>query len=127
MWAFNLLLFSLALMFGFGTKSPTPTSLEELITQNRCVMFSMPSCPWCVKAEELLKGKKLKCKTINLTESQYLAFEVIKATGQRTVPNLFIDGEHVGGYENLKELSSKCTKKPSEDSRCAFFAGKKRV
>lgn len=116
-------------MFSWGQSKPNqpggPASLDELIMSNRCVMFSMPSCPWCVKAEEFLKSKKLKCMTVNLQESQYLAFEVIKATGQRTVPNIFIDGVHVGGHDRLIETFDKC-KKSSEETVCDFFASKSR-
>jgi glutaredoxin 3 len=114
-------------MFNWGSSdssSKTITSLEDLISSNRCVMFSMPSCPWCVKAEEFLKAKKLKCKTVNLHDSQYLAFEVIKATGQRTVPNIFIDGQHVGGHDQLIEQFDKCKKSSSNEIVCDFFAGK---
>ncbi len=112
-------------MFG-SSASTQPLSLDSLISDNRCVMFSMPSCPWCVKADELLKKKKLKCKTVDLGTSQYLAFEVIKATGQRTVPNIFIDGTHVGGYESLVDYAeSRCTKK-SNEKICNFFNGRRR-
>lgn len=115
-------------MFGFGSKpsSAGAPSLDSLIADNRCVMFSMPSCPWCVKAEELLHKRKLKCKTIDLGTSQYLAFEVIKATGQRSVPNIFMDGVHVGGYDNLAELADKRCSKKSEEPVCNFFNGRRR-
>lgn len=114
-------------MFGWGSAntSKDAPSLEGLIAANRCVMFSMPSCPWCVKAEEFLAKKKLKCKTVNLQESQYLAFEVIKATGQRTVPNIFIDGQHVGGHDTLLETFNKC-QKGADETVCDFFRNAKR-
>ena len=115
-------------MFNWSSKpSNTPPSLEELITSNRCVMFSMPSCPWCVKAEDFLKAKKLKCHTVNLQESQFLAFEVMKTTGQKTVPNIFIDGQHVGGHDALLGAYEKCQKGKTDDVYCPFFKGCKRV
>ena len=115
-------------MFSWGNKSSDSAapSLESLVADNRCVMFSMPSCPWCVKAEEFLHKRKLKCKVVNLQDSQFLAFEVIKATGQRTVPNLFIDGQHVGGHDSLLETYDRCNKKASDDIVCDFFKGGKR-
>lgn len=116
-------------MFGWGeNRSTDAPSLDSLVSENRCVVFSMPSCPWCVKAEEFLQKKKLKCKTVNLQDSQFLAFEVIKATGQRTVPNIFIDGQHVGGHDALLETFEKCqkSKKGDEALVCDFFKGSKR-
>lgn len=115
-------------MFGWGSseKSKGAPSLDGLIAENRCVMFSMPSCPWCVKAEEFLTKKKLKCKIVDLQQSQFLAFEVIKATGQRTVPNIFIDGTHVGGHDSLLETFDKCQKGASESNACDFFKNAKR-
>jgi glutaredoxin 3 len=114
-------------MFSWGSPSDKKEihSLETLIAGNRCVMFSMPSCPWCVKAEEFLSKKKLMCKTVNLQDSQFLAFEVIKATGQRTVPNIFIDGTHVGGHDSLIETFDKC-QKGSDEVACDFFRNSKR-
>jgi glutaredoxin 3 len=116
-------------MFSWGESKRTEApSLDSLIAENRCVMFSMPSCPWCVKAEEFMKKKKLKCKSVNLQDSQFLAFEVMRATGQRTVPNLFIDGQHVGGHDALMGTVDKCQKSKSGDEPivCDFFKGSKR-
>ena len=86
----------------------------------------------CVKAEEFMKSKKLKCHTVNLHDSQYLAFQVIQATGQRTVPNLFIDGQHIGGHDALIESYEKCMRRgKNQDNHllpdaCAFFKGMKK-
>ena len=118
-------------MFGWGNKTDsTAPSLDSLVSENRCVMFSMPSCPWCTKAEEFLAKNKLKCKVVNLQESQFLAFEVIKATGQRTVPNIFIDGQHVGGHDSLLESFDKCQKVGKGDTNvptyCDYLKGNKR-
>ena len=113
-------------MWNWGSSDNNKTSsFEDLITNNRCVMFSMPSCSWCVKAEDFFKAKKLKCQTTNLQDSQFLAFEVIKATGQRTVPNIFIDGQHVGGHDQLLDTFEKC-RKSNEALVCDFLTGKSR-
>ena len=112
-------------MFGWGKKSSEPPSLDSLVAENRCVMFSMPSCPWCVKAEDLLKKNKLTCKVVDMNNSQYLAFEVIKKTAQSSVPNIFIDGEHLGGHAALVERMEKCRTKNSEKT-CDFFNKRKR-
>jgi len=116
-------------MFNWGVskQSSTAPSLDELMVSNRCVMFSMPSCPWCVRAEDFLKSKKLKCNVVNLQDSQFLAFEVIKTTGQRTVPNIFIDGKHVGGHDALLEAQEKCVKGKIDEVYCAYFKGNKRT
>lgn len=113
-------------MLGWGKKqTENAPSLDSLIAENRCVMFSMPSCHWCVKAGDFLAKNNLKCKIVNMQDSQFLAFEVIKATGQRSVPNIFIDGQHLGGHDSLLEAHEKC-KKNINDTHCDFFKGRKR-
>jgi glutaredoxin 3 len=116
-------------MFGWGSSKDSDNipSLDSLVAQNRCVMFSMPGCPWCDKAEEFLNKRKLKCKTVNLQQAPFLAFEVMKATGQRTVPNIFIDGQHVGGHDSLLDTFEKCQKgSPGSGIACDFFKNNKR-
>jgi glutaredoxin 3 len=115
-------------MFGWGAsdKSKDVPSLDSLVADNRCIMFSMPSCPWCVKAEEFFAKKKLKCKIVDLQQFQFLAFEVIKATGQRTVPNIFIDGQHIGGHDSLMETFNKCQNGSQDIPACDFFRNAKR-
>jgi glutaredoxin 3 len=90
-------------------------------------MFTMAHCPWCTKAEEFLVKKKLKCHSVDLQENQFLAFEVMKATSQRTVPNIFIDGAHVGGHDSLLQKFDQCVKdKKNEEVYCNYFRGNRR-
>ncbi|KAI8097811.1 glutaredoxin-C6-like protein [Gilbertella persicaria] len=78
--------------------------VEEVIKSNKIAVFSKSYCPYCVKAKNLLKELGLEFFVIELDNEangaaiqQYLA----EKTGQRTVPNIFINQQHVGGCDDL--------------------------
>ncbi|MGB8337258.1 MAG: glutaredoxin 3 [Burkholderiales bacterium] len=68
-------------------------------------MYSTGMCPFCVRAEQLLKSRgvndieKIRVD-LDPTERQIM----MQKTGRRTVPQIYIGERHVGGYEELAEL-----------------------
>ncbi|KAG0287654.1 hypothetical protein BGZ98_004562 [Dissophora globulifera] len=74
---------------------------------NGVVVFSKTWCPHCAKTKALLAKKNVKAHIVELDEEengadiQALLFEI---TGQRSVPNNFIEGKHIGGNDNLQQL-----------------------
>jgi GrxC family glutaredoxin len=62
------------------------------------------SCPYCVRAKALLQAKGLDYTEINITEDASLVEEMVTRSKQRTVPQIFIDGESIGGYEDLVKV-----------------------
>ncbi|KAG2230084.1 hypothetical protein INT48_005086 [Thamnidium elegans] len=78
--------------------------VEELISNNKVVVFSKTYCPYCTKAKNLLKELGIEFYAIELdNEEQGAAIQqyLHDKTGQRTVPNIFIAGQHVGGCDSL--------------------------
>ncbi|KAI9260938.1 glutaredoxin-1 [Helicostylum pulchrum] len=78
--------------------------VEELISSNKVVVFSKSYCPYCSKAKNLLKELGIEFFAIELdNEDQGAAIQqyLHDKTGQRTVPNIFIAGQHVGGCDSL--------------------------
>ena len=69
------------------------------------VMYTTASCPFCMNAERLLlnKGVKLIDK-IRVDLEPELRMEMMEKTGRRTVPQIYIGGRHIGGFEELREL-----------------------
>ena len=63
-------------------------------------------CPYCAKAKALLRSKGLPYKEIDVTTDDALEREMIRRSGRRTVPQIFIDGDPVGGYEDLAALDA---------------------
>ncbi|MBF0623445.1 MAG: glutaredoxin 3 [Magnetococcales bacterium] len=71
------------------------------------IMYSTTVCPFCVKAKKLLQKKGVGFDEINLTDHPERRDEMIaKAGGRRTVPQIFINGQHVGGCDDLHLLES---------------------
>tara|TARA_B100001559_G_scaffold253607_1_gene217469 strand:+ start:408 stop:662 length:255 start_codon:yes stop_codon:yes gene_type:complete len=69
------------------------------------VMYTGPSCNFCDAAKRLLKRNNAVFTEINIASKEGLMDEMIrKANGKRTIPQIFIDDNHVGGYQELRAL-----------------------
>ena len=69
------------------------------------VIYTSKSCPFCVKAKRLLESKNVDYQEFRVDERPDLIDEVIrKSGGRRTVPQIFIDDDHVGGCDELYAL-----------------------
>lgn len=68
-------------------------------------MYSTRFCPYCVRARMLLEKKGVKYSDIRVDQERHLREEMItRAGGASSVPQIFIDEEHVGGCDDLYEL-----------------------
>jgi alkyl hydroperoxide reductase subunit F len=72
----------------------------------RVLMYSMEWCPYCAKAKALLGAKGIEYDEVDVTHDDEKALEMIERTGQRGVPQFFIDGQWVGSYDNLSYLNA---------------------
>ena len=71
----------------------------------KITIYSKDPCPYCVKAKMLLERKKVNFTEIKIT-SDALREEMIKKSGGRmTVPQIFIEDDHVGGCDDLYALN----------------------
>ena len=69
------------------------------------IMYTGPSCAFCDAAKRLLLRNNATFKEIDIASKDGLRDEMIKkSNGRRTVPQIFIDDHHVGGYQELREL-----------------------
>ena len=61
-------------------------------------------CPFCQRAKSLLKKKKVSFTEIDVDDRPELRSWLVSASGQRTVPQVFINGQPVGGYTDLEKI-----------------------
>jgi glutaredoxin 3 len=68
-------------------------------------MYTKMFCPYCVRAKSLLERKGVNVNEIAVDRGGELKLEMIqRAGGRMTVPQIFINGRHVGGCDDLFEL-----------------------
>lgn len=73
------------------------------------VIYSSLTCPYCDHAKNLLDQKGIAYNEINVDRDPSKLKEMVEKTGERTVPQIFIDGKHIGGFSDLKHLSENGT------------------
>jgi glutaredoxin 3 len=67
-------------------------------------IYTTMVCPYCVQAKRLLTHKGIPYKEIDVTTNSALRLEMIQASGRRTVPQIFIGEQSIGGFDELYEL-----------------------
>lgn len=85
----------------------TVAELQSIIDSNAVVVFSKSYCPYCTKTKSLLTslGQNFKLYELNeIPQGSTWQAGLQQLTGQRTVPNVFINGKHIGGNSDVQEL-----------------------
>jgi glutaredoxin 3 len=68
-------------------------------------LYTTMYCPYCTRARALLQRKGVAYVDIDIAEEPTRRDEMIRrAQGRSTVPQIFINGEHIGGYDELAAL-----------------------
>ena len=68
------------------------------------VIYTKATCPYCAAALRLLRDRGVRPREIDLLEEPERRDEMIRRSGRTTVPQVFIGGRSVGGYDDLAEL-----------------------
>lgn len=68
------------------------------------VMYSTEQCPFCLAARMLLKKKGVPFEDILVSENAELRATMEERSGRRTVPQIFINDEPIGGFDELYSL-----------------------
>jgi glutaredoxin 3 len=75
------------------------------MSANKVVMYSTAVCPYCVRAEALLKQRGVQqIDKIRIDLEPTERDRMIERTGRRTVPQIYIGDTHVGGFDDLAAL-----------------------
>ena len=68
-------------------------------------IYSTNSCPYCVRAKQLLERKGTAFTEVNLSvEAPEVRLELMEKTNHRTVPQIFINDDFIGGFDQLYAL-----------------------
>ena len=70
------------------------------------IIYTKDSCPYCVKAKNLLRRKSVKFHEIKITDEKIKEEMIAKSGGRMTVPQIFINNFHVGGCDDLYSLDA---------------------
>ena len=71
----------------------------------KIVIYSGRFCGYCTAAERLLQSKNAEYELIKVDEDPAMFDHMIEITGRRTIPQIFIDDYHVGGFDDLSALN----------------------
>lgn len=73
-------------------------------------LYSTGTCPYCVAAESLLKKRGITAiEKIRVDQSTTAFDEMINRSGRKSVPQIFINDQHVGGFDDLTKLDASGT------------------
>jgi len=70
------------------------------------LMYTRQWCPFCAKAKALLHAKGLEWRERDVTTDEALQQEMVERSGRRSVPEVFLEGELIGGYDDLARLNA---------------------
>ena len=70
------------------------------------VMYSKSWCPYCRMAKRLLSAKGRQWQEIDIDDEPERRREMVERSGRTTVPQIWIGGRHVGGYDELARLDA---------------------
>lgn len=74
----------------------------------RVKMYTKAGCPACVRAKELLNNRGINnIEEIRIDVDQHEGQNMVQITGRRTVPQIFIGNDHIGGCDDLMELDDR--------------------
>ena len=73
----------------------------------RVVIYTTNYCPYCTAERVLLRSKNVEFEDVDMTADPARRTEMEKLSKRRTVPQIFIDGTPIGGYDDARRLEAK--------------------
>ncbi len=73
---------------------------------NEVIVYTKDYCGFCAQAKALLQAKGVSFTEIDVTEDFAREAEMVERSGRRTVPQIFIRGDHIGGFDDLTTLDA---------------------
>jgi len=70
----------------------------------RIQIYTKSNCPFCVRAKALLDKKRVSYEEIDAESRAELRNWLAETTGQKTVPQIFVDGKPLGGFSDIDAL-----------------------
>ena len=72
------------------------------MNQDKIVIYTWSTCPYCINAKDLLEKNNMKYTEKEVVKNQKYLQEMKKKTGETSVPQIFINGKHIGGFSQLQ-------------------------
>lgn len=72
----------------------------------KVIVYTKEGCAYCIQAKQLLDHKKVQYTEVRVDLDPAMLDEVIKLTGRRTLPQIIINGESIGGFDDLSALET---------------------
>ena len=84
-------------------------AIWSLVTEvAEIIVYTTNYCPYCVKAKQLLLKKGVEFEEVDLTDDDAARMKLVeKSGGRKTVPQIFINNQHIGGCDDLYALDTK--------------------
>ena len=73
-------------------------------TRPQVTIYSTRFCVFCVRAKRLLNKKGIEFREIRIDNNRQLRKEMERLSGRSTVPQIFFDEQHIGGYDDMAAL-----------------------
>ena len=71
---------------------------------SKAIVWSKDYCPYCEQAKNLLKIKGIEYEERNITQGNWTREQLLESVpNARSVPQIFLDGKLIGGYDQLKQ------------------------
>jgi glutaredoxin 3 len=70
----------------------------------KVVIYTTRICPYCVRAKQLFQRKGINYEEVDVSLDNDLRMKLVERTKQRTVPQIFINDQHIGGCDDLYAL-----------------------
>jgi glutaredoxin 3 len=81
-----------------ATKTDVETDVKNVI------VYSADWCPFCTRAKALLTSREIPFEEINVDRVPGFREKLVEMTGRMTVPQIMVDGEPVGGFDEITAL-----------------------
>ena len=72
----------------------------------KIVIYTTSYCPYCFGAKALLRSKNVEFEEIDVTDDPARRIEMERLSRRRTVPQVFIEGQPVGGFDDIRRLDA---------------------
>ncbi|CAN8264044.1 unnamed protein product [Cochlearia groenlandica] len=87
-----------------GASKSVSAFVQNTILSNKIVIFSKSYCPYCKRSKGIFREMKEEAYVVELDERQdgdEIQYELLDLVGRRTVPQVFVNGKHIGGSDDL--------------------------
>ena len=88
------------------------------------IIYGKPNCPQCAMAKSLLDSRGIEYDYIDITTTGKSAAEITGRAGVRSLPQIYLDGEYIGGFVELNKRLSKASLEDNPvDDECKACEG----